>query len=313
MLERDADRRRALVRAPLLVRADRDRGRRRATRTRCAAAHVEPDSEERRRQIVGGARRRSAAGRDPHGVLAEVVYLVESPRRPRLQLRRALPPAAEPRRRDDDPAPHPRTSRSEATASRSSRTAATRTRVRAGVENVVGGPARGRVVHVRARRQGRDRRARGAARRDHVLPRRGLVRGQDRARLAKLVEALGGGEAALEAARLAKADQASELVREFPELEGHVGARVRAARGLSGSGLRARSTSSTCPTRPAAPLPPTEAGRVLSAADKIDTLNVSFWPRRSGRPAHATRTGCGAPRSASAGSRPRATSRSRAS
>src|SRR5256886_16525304 len=38
-------------------------------------------------------------------------------------------------------------------------------------------------------------------------------------RLAKLVEALGGGEAALEAARLAKADQASELVREFPELE----------------------------------------------------------------------------------------------
>ena len=43
-------------------------------------------------------------------------------------------------------------------------------------------------------------------------------------RLGKLVEALGGGDAALEAARLAKADQASELVREFTELEGHIGA-----------------------------------------------------------------------------------------
>ena len=35
---------------------------------------------------------------------------------------------------------------------------------------------------------------------------------------------LGGDEHAVEAARLAKADQASELVREFPELEGHIGA-----------------------------------------------------------------------------------------
>src|SRR5262249_39025947 len=43
-------------------------------------------------------------------------------------------------------------------------------------------------------------------------------------RVAKLVERLGGGEASLEAARLAKADQASELVREFPELEGYIGA-----------------------------------------------------------------------------------------
>src|SRR5262249_25904236 len=42
-------------------------------------------------------------------------------------------------------------------------------------------------------------------------------------RVAKLAERLGGGEASLEAARLAKADQASELVREFPELEGYIG------------------------------------------------------------------------------------------
>ena len=39
-------------------------------------------------------------------------------------------------------------------------------------------------------------------------------------RLVALVDRLGGGEASLEAARLAKADQAAELVREFPDLEG---------------------------------------------------------------------------------------------
>src|SRR5215211_3517904 len=44
------------------------------------------------------------------------------------------------------------------------------------------------------------------------------------ARLRSLVDRLGGGDASLEAARLAKADQAAELVREFPELEGYIGA-----------------------------------------------------------------------------------------
>src|SRR5206468_10977824 len=43
-------------------------------------------------------------------------------------------------------------------------------------------------------------------------------------RVRALVVKLGGGEASLEAARLAKADQASEPVREFPDLEGHSGA-----------------------------------------------------------------------------------------
>src|ERR687898_4077 len=43
-------------------------------------------------------------------------------------------------------------------------------------------------------------------------------------RLRKLVDRLGGGDASLEAARLAEADQAAELVREFPELEGYIGA-----------------------------------------------------------------------------------------
>ena len=95
------------------------------------------------------------------------------------------------------------------------------------------------------------------------------------ARLGKLVEALGGGEAALEAARLAKADQASELVREFPELEGHVGGEYARLAGYP-EAVSAAIDEQYLPDAADAPLPQTETGRVLSAADKIDTLNVSF-------------------------------------
>jgi glycyl-tRNA synthetase beta chain len=94
-------------------------------------------------------------------------------------------------------------------------------------------------------------------------------------RIAKLIEALGGGEAALEAARLAKADQASELVREFPELEGHVGAEYARLAGYP-EAVSAALDEQYLPNGANAPLPQTEAGRVLSAADKIDTINVSF-------------------------------------
>jgi glycyl-tRNA synthetase beta chain len=95
------------------------------------------------------------------------------------------------------------------------------------------------------------------------------------ARLGRLVEALGGGEAALEAARLAKADQASELVREFPELEGHVGGEYARLAGYP-EAVSAAIDEQYLPDAAEAPLPQTETGRVLSAADKIDTLNVSF-------------------------------------
>ena len=95
------------------------------------------------------------------------------------------------------------------------------------------------------------------------------------ARLEKLVEALGGGEAALEAARLAKADQASELVREFPELQGHVGGEYARLAGYP-EAVSAAIDEQYLPDGADAPLPQTETGRVLSAADKIDTLNVSF-------------------------------------
>jgi glycyl-tRNA synthetase beta chain len=94
-------------------------------------------------------------------------------------------------------------------------------------------------------------------------------------RLVRLVEALGGGDAAREAARLAKADQASELVREFPELEGHVGAEYARLAGYP-EAVSAAIEEQYLPDAAEAPLPQTETGRALSAADKIDTLNASF-------------------------------------
>ena len=58
------------------------------------------------------------------------------------------------------------------------------------------------------------------------------------ARLQELVGEFGGGEASREAARLAKADQAAELVREFPDLEGHIGAEYARLAGFPGGCVR---------------------------------------------------------------------------
>ena len=94
-------------------------------------------------------------------------------------------------------------------------------------------------------------------------------------RLRALVEKLGGGEASVEAARLAKADQASELVREFPDLEGHIGAEYARLAGYP-EAVCAAIDEQYLPDAAAGPLPQTEAGKVLAAADKLDTLAVSF-------------------------------------
>jgi tetrameric-type glycyl-tRNA synthetase beta subunit len=94
-------------------------------------------------------------------------------------------------------------------------------------------------------------------------------------RLRELVEKLGGGEASLEAARLAKADQASELVREFPDLEGHIGAEYARLAGYP-EAVCAAIDEHYLPDSAGGPLPETEAGKVLAAADKLDTLSVSF-------------------------------------
>jgi glycyl-tRNA synthetase beta chain len=89
------------------------------------------------------------------------------------------------------------------------------------------------------------------------------------------VRMLGGGEGSVEAARLAKADQASELVREFPDLEGYIGAEYARLAGYP-EAVCAAIEEQYLPASAGGPLPQTEAGKVLAAADKLDTLDVSF-------------------------------------
>jgi glycyl-tRNA synthetase beta chain len=94
-------------------------------------------------------------------------------------------------------------------------------------------------------------------------------------RVAKLIQRLGGGEASLEASRLAKADQASELVREFPELEGYIGAEYARLAGYPEAVTKAIEEQ-YLPDSAGGPLPQSEPGKVLAAADKLDTLRVAF-------------------------------------
>jgi len=94
-------------------------------------------------------------------------------------------------------------------------------------------------------------------------------------RLVELVQRLGGDEHAIEAARLAKADQAAELVREFADLEGHIGATYAQMAGRAPEVVAAIGEQ-YLPDAADGPLPTTAAGRVLAAADKLDALNVSF-------------------------------------
>ncbi len=91
------------------------------------------------------------------------------------------------------------------------------------------------------------------------------------ARLVALVGALGGGPAALEAARLAKADQASTMVQEFAALEGYVGEQYARAAGLDEQVCRAIGEQ-FLPDAAGGALPETTAGAVLAVADKLDTL-----------------------------------------
>jgi glycyl-tRNA synthetase beta chain len=94
-------------------------------------------------------------------------------------------------------------------------------------------------------------------------------------RLLRLVAALGGGEASREAARLAKADQAATLVHEFPDLEGSIGAEYARLAGFP-EAVCAAIEEQYLPDASGGPLPRTEAGKILAAADKLDTLAVAF-------------------------------------
>jgi glycyl-tRNA synthetase beta chain len=236
------------------------------------AAGVEPDQDSRRAQIVQSLDELSGWS-DPIGVLEEVVFLVEHPvvidgrfderylQLPRRVIETTIQhhirafPLGENRFAFVANGGDPDT-------------------VRGGLENVVGGRLEdASFTFERDLKVGLD----GLAERLGAITffAGGGSYADKTGRLAKLVEALGGGEAALEAARLAKADQASELVREFPELEGHVGAEYARLAGYP-EAVSAAIDEQYLPDAAYAPLPQTEAGRVLSAADKIDTLNVSF-------------------------------------
>ena len=94
-------------------------------------------------------------------------------------------------------------------------------------------------------------------------------------RLEALCPILGGGEASVAAARLAKADQASTMVHEFPELEGFIGAHYARAAGLPDA-VATAIEEQYLPDAAGGPLPRTGAGRVLAAADKVDNLTVAF-------------------------------------
>jgi len=235
-------------------------------------ADVEPDAGERRRQIVDGL---NAIGgwSDPAGVLEEVVYLVEKV----LVLEGSF---------DERFLQLPERVVVTAMQSHQRYFPLGRNRfafvanggdpelVRAGNENVLEGRLDdASFTFERDVRRGIDELA------DHlgaITFFKGAGTFADKTdRLRELAAKLGGGEASLEAARLAKADQASELVREFPDLEGYIGAEYARLAGYP-EAVSAAIEEQYLPDAARGPLPQTEAGKVLAAADKLDTLETSF-------------------------------------
>jgi glycyl-tRNA synthetase beta chain len=80
---------------------------------------------------------------------------------------------------------------------------------------------------------------------------------------------------AAEAARLAKADQGAVLVAEFSELEGYAAAVYSRLEGVD-EAVAAAVEEQYLPEGPDSPLPATEAGAILAAADKVDNLTGAF-------------------------------------
>lgn len=81
--------------------------------------------------------------------------------------------------------------------------------------------------------------------------------------------------AAQTAARLAKADQLTNLVYEFPELEGEIGAILSRKQGF-GEEIATAILDQYLPRYSGGPLPQSKLGAVLSIAEKIDTLLALF-------------------------------------
>jgi glycyl-tRNA synthetase beta chain len=236
------------------------------------AADVEPDAAERERQIREGL---DALGdwSDPLGKLREVVHLVESPlvlagvfdERFLSLPTRVIETAMQSHQRY-----FPLGGNRFAVVANGG----DRDMVRAGNETVLEGRLDDATFTLE-----RDLAAgieELAARLDSIVYFAGAGTFADKTeRLRKLVDRLGGGDASFEAARLAKADQAAELVREFPELEGYIGAEYARLAGFP-EAVCAAIAEQYLPDSAGGPLPATEPGRVLAAADKIDNLTVSF-------------------------------------
>jgi glycyl-tRNA synthetase beta chain len=235
-------------------------------------AGVEPDADERRRLVVEGLDR-IGGWRDPARVLEEVVYLVESP----LVLEGSFDerflelPA---RVVETAMQSHQRYFPLEGNHFAFVANGGDPEIVRAGNERVLEG--RLDDAHFSFERDV----AKGieglAAQLGTITFVAGAGSFADKTdRLVELVAELGGGEASREAARLAKADQAAELVREFPDLEGHIGAEYAALAGYP-EAVCAAIDEQYLPDAADGLLPQTEPGRVLAAAEKVDNLTVAF-------------------------------------
>lgn len=240
--------------------------------TALRAAGVEPDAAVRRRQIVEAL---DAIGgwSDPAGVLEEVVYLVESP----LVLTGTFDPrflALPERVVTTAMQSHQRYFPLGGARFAFVANGGDPELVRAGNERVLEGRLEdASFTFERDVARGIDALA-GALGAITFAAGAGTMADKT-ARLVRLVEALGGGEASREAARLAKADQAAELVREFPDLEGHIGAEYARIAGYPEAVCTAIEEQ-YLPDSAGGPLPESEPGRVLAAAEKIDNLTVAF-------------------------------------
>ena len=236
------------------------------------AAGVEPQADERRRMIVEGLDQ-IGGWSDPAGVLEEVVYLVESPLvldggfdERFLELPQRVVQAAM--------QSHQRYFPLEGARFAFVANGGDPETVVAGNERVLEG--RLDDAHFTFERDV----AKGVEALARVLGSITFVAGagsfaDKTARLVELVAELGGGEASREAARLAKADQAAELVREFPDLEGHIGAEYARLAGFP-EAVCAAIDEQYLPAAADGPLPQTQPGRVLAAAEKADNLTVAF-------------------------------------
>ncbi len=236
------------------------------------AAGVEPEQEERRRLILEGLDE-IGGWRDPAGVIDEVVYLVESPAvlagsfdERFLELpQRVVETAMQ---------SHQRYFPLEGARFAFVANGGDPATVIAGNERVLEG--RLGDAHFSFERDVAKGIEALAEELDSITFVAGAGSFADKAaRLQELVGELGGGEASREAARLAKADQAAELVREFPDLEGHIGAEYARLAGFP-EAVCSAIEEQYLPDSADGPLPHTEPGRVLATAERIDNLTVAF-------------------------------------